>query len=324
MHNKGSTVITNIFAKGFKGLTFEQPLYARTLVTGRVGSGKSARALALALLVTGALPGTGIAKNNAEILNAVGSGDTLTVGISVDGKTLERTYKRKNKGSVGCDCRINGESVLKNLFDVELGNLGISIVDVAAFLSLSDARQIDELFRLFPPSGDVRKISAGINATKSAISKLESDIKAKEQSAQSLIASMSEMQLPAGSLPEVQAEIARVEREYQATRDEMIRETTRLEHEAKSAQEAEEAATKTAELPQQGELLSLLPQNFSPEKSAEMPPPLASLQAKTDHQKGISALERVLSALEQAGCGGCAARMVLKREIRNMQEVPHV
>lgn len=70
----GEAWITRIYARGFKGMDFDQSLALRTVITGRIGSGKSSRALALALLVTGSLPGTGIAKSNSDILNAVGNG----------------------------------------------------------------------------------------------------------------------------------------------------------------------------------------------------------------------------------------------------------
>lgn len=39
---------------------------------------------------------------------------------------------------------------------------------------------------------------------------------------------------------------------------------------------------------------------------------------------GVFALERVLSALERAGCDGCAARMVLKREIKSLRATQEV
>lgn len=157
----------------------------------------------------------------------------MTVGIEIDGgKTLERTYRHKKDGSVSCDCRVDGERTAKNLFEVELDRQGIGIADVAGFLALSDAKKVDELFRLFPPAGDVRGLNASISRAKERISQIEGDIKGKEQSCQSLATSIAELKLPAGTLPEVQAEIAKVEREHQEARDDMVREQARLEQEA--------------------------------------------------------------------------------------------
>lgn len=321
-------MITRVYASGFKGLDFDQVLAPHTLLVGRVGSGKSSRPLALALLVTGGLPGTGIARTNSEIFHAVGCADTLTVGMEIDGQTtLERTYRRKKDGSVGCDFRINGERALKNLFEVELDRQGISIADVAGFLALSDAKKVDELFRLFPPAGDVRGLSASITSTKDRISRIESDIKAKEQSCQSLASSIAELNLPAGSLPEVQAEIAKVEREYYGARDEVTQEHARIEHAAQV--EAQDARKKKdndlAAVPPVERALSSTAVDGAPVQGSLQthPPQPHAAVPRLVHDSTVSreALERVLSALERAGCDGCAARMVIKRELKTMREV---
>lgn len=317
-------MITRIYATGFKGLDFNQPLALRTLIMGRVGSGKSSRSLALALLVTGGLPGTGIARTNAEIFKAVGSGDTLTVGMELDGgKTFERTYRCKKGGAIGCGYRIDGEPTPKNIFEMELDRQGIGIADVAGFLALSDAKKVDELFRLFPPAGDVRGLNASISRAKERISKIDGDIRAKEQSSQGLATSIAELKLPAGTLPEVQAEIAKVEREHQEARDDMVREQARLEQEAATRAAREQRAAESTK-PDSG-----LAQHSLTSAAQHQPPlPLsvpsrARQNGKQGHDApmntGVLALERVLSALEQAGCGGCAARMVLKREIKSLR-----
>ncbi len=304
-------MITRIYARGFKGMDFDQSLALRTVITGRIGSGKSSRALALALLVTGSLPGTGIAKSNSDILNAVGNGDSLTVGLEFDdGVTLERSYKRKKNGAVGCEYRNAGESVPKNLFELELDRRGASIADVSAFLALSDAKKVDELFRLFPPAGDVRGLGAAITRAKERISELESAIKGKEQSCRSITKSLASLNLPSGSLPEVQAAIVRTEREYQTARDELTRERARLEQaQVRSEREKPDTA-------QQSTLFS--------QPQGAIQAPIQSEQANQPaflHGSGVAvaALERVLSALRRAGCEGCAAQMVLRRELKQLR-----
>ena len=306
-------MITRVYASGFKGLDFDQPLALRTLITGRVGSGKSARALALALLVTGGLPGTGIARQNAEIFKAVGGGDTLTVGMAADGRQFERIFRRKKNGAVTTDCRIDGEPTPKNLFEMELDRQGVGIADVSGFLTLSDARKIDELFRLFPPAGDVRGLNAAIAARKERIAGMERDIRSKEQSRQSLSDAIAELNLPAGSLPEVQARIATVEREYQTARDELVRERARLEHE-------EELAARNVEAPAAEPAVRALSPTAPPQPAAASTP---SQTVQHKDNSGMAALNRVLSALNRAGCGGCAAKMVLLREMKQMKEAAH-
>lgn len=302
-------MITRVYASGFKGLDFDQPLALRTLLTGRVGSGKSARALALALLVTGGLPGTGIARQNAEMFRAVGGGgDALTVGMEADGRRFERIFRRKKNGAVTTDCRIDGETIPKNLFELELDREGVGIADVSGFLELSDTRKIDELFRLFPPAGDVRGLNAAVAARKARMSAMERDIRAREQSRQALSDAIADLRLPAGSLPDVQARIATVEREYQAARDELVRERARLEHEA-------ERAARSGEAPAAEPAAPALPPPAA--TGHPVPSPVAS-RPVPDQGEGLAALKRVLSALNRAGCGGCAARMVLLREMKQM------
>lgn len=302
-------MITRIYARGFKGLDFDQPLALRTVIMGKVGSGKSSRALALALLVTGSLPGTGVAKSNSDILNAVGNGDSLTVGMEFDdGVTLERAYKSRKNGVVGCEFRIAGERCPKHLFEMELDRRGVSIADVAAFLALSDAKKVDELFRLFPPAGDVRGLGAAITRAKERISELESAIKGKEQSCRSLSESLAGLNLPAGSLPEVQATIVQTEREYQAARDELTRERLK-QTQARAEREKQDTA-------QQSTLFS------QPQGTSQTPvQPEQANQPAFLHGSGVAvaALERVLSALRRAGCEGCAAQMVLRRELKQLR-----
>lgn len=302
-------MITRIYARGFKGLDFDQPLALRTVIMGKVGSGKSSRALALALLVTGSLPGTGVAKSNSDILNAVGNGDSLTVGLEFDdGVTLERAYKSRKNGVVGCEFRIAGERCPKHLFEMELDRRGVSIADVPAFLALSDAKKVDELFRLFPPAGDVRGLGAAITRAKERISELESAIKGKEQSCRSLSESLAGLNLPAGSLPEVQAAIVQTERTYQAARDELTREQLKRTQ-ARAEREKQDTA-------QQSTLFS------QPQGTSQAPvQPEQTNQPAFLHGSGVAvaALERVLSALRRAGCESCAAQMVLRRELKQLR-----
>lgn len=298
-------MIRRVYAQGFKGLSFDQPLAPHSVMVGRVGSGKSSRALALVLAATGTLPG--IARNT-DILAAVGSGDSLVVGMELDdGTLLEREFKRKKGGTVTSYCRANGASMPKNMFEMEVERHGVWIADVASFLTLSDAKKIDELFRLFPPAGDVRGMNTSIARTKARISEIESSIKAKEQSCKSITESIAAMRLPTGTLPEIQAEIVKTEREYQQARDEITRERERIRFEQEAARQAAEAAQTQPE--------TIVP----PPRVPETETPAPSVDAGIVNGIAIAALERVLSALERARCEGCAAKMVLRRELKQLQ-----
>ena len=329
-------MINRIFAQGFKGLDFSTPLTARTLITGRVGSGKSARSLALALLVTGNLPGTGIARKAGDILDAVCSGDSMSVGIELDnGIMLERLFKRGKTGAVKSEYKLDGETILKDRFNVILEREGINIVDISTFMAMSDAKKVDELFRLFPPQGDVRGLTRKITEAKENLSAVESEIKAIESIIGNLAKSIAESELPPGSLPEIQAEIVKVQAEHQAARDEMIREQERIAQQKREAgaeakrqvaeSNAKQAET-TAEKPAQQAVVT---------RTEQIEMPLREIKREDATQShvcqcgggckveavdaGVAALERVLAALERAGCEGCAAKMVLKRELKAMR-----
>ena len=103
----------------------------------------------------------------------------------------------------------------------------------------------------------------------------------------------------------------------------MVREQARLEQEAATRAAREQRAAESTK-PDSG-----LAQH-SLTSAAQHQPPLpfsvpsrARQNGKQGHDApmntGVLALERVLSALERAGCGGCAARMVLKREIKSLR-----
>lgn len=49
------------------------------------------------------------------------------------------------------------------------------MVNVASFLALSDANKIDELFRLFPPAGNVLGLNAAISKAKERVAQLDAD-----------------------------------------------------------------------------------------------------------------------------------------------------
>ncbi|MBO6171223.1 MAG: hypothetical protein J6N67_03565 [Desulfovibrio sp.] len=314
-------MITRIWAKSFKGLDFDQALDRRSLITGPVGSGKSSRALALTLAVTGELRGTGVAKSNADIYCAVSSGPEMAVGIEIDGETtLERIFKRKKDGGVTCAYRCCGEPTPKQSFDGEVNRAGIVIADVPAFLRLSAAKKIDELFRLFPPSGDLRKISAAIVKAKARLLEIDAEMRGRQQSEKNLAEVVANFEMPEGNLPVIQAEIAKLERELIQAREERTREATRLEMEdavrrkAETVTDGREATAREGIDPAPAQSLPLFGVSERPPQAAAAVP-----AASPDDNPAAAALERVLSALKRAGCESCAARMVLRREIHNLR-----
>lgn len=351
-------MITKIFAQGFKGLDFEQPLAARTLITGKVGSGKSARVLALTLLVTGSVPGTGIAKRGGDILDTLGSGDSLSVGLELDdGTTLERTFKRNKRGAATQSYRVMGDSVPKGQFELTLASSGVRIVDLPGFLSMSGSKKVDEIFRLFPPQGDIAKINRQIEDAKAKASEEKDRLKGLDQSIEGLTTQLANMQLPATTLPQVKDDLAKVESDLEATLREQAEEDGRLKAEAEAARTAKaeaearaKEATTTAAATTETAPATAATTRQQPNQVASQVSPgkvgggngtapagaskdvlsdprytLLESHASQDTPRpgagtaALASLEKVKAMMEKSGCTECPALMVLKREIRNMK-----
>ena len=142
-------------------MDFDQPLGQRSILVGRVGSGKAPDPFALALLVSGAMPNTGIGRTNSDILTLLQAAMPLQSELKRRmARLIERTYKR-GKVSISCSYRVNGEATPKTSLRLELANEAFCLADVASFHALSDTKKIDELFG-FSPQGDVRGSNVAI------------------------------------------------------------------------------------------------------------------------------------------------------------------
>ena len=348
-------MITKCIGRDFKGLTFEQPLGRLNLLVGPNGSGKSARTQALILAIMGYIPGG--AKKNAEILGAYGMEDSMVVGFVAD-VLFERAFVRSGD-SVSQGYKIAGGRVKEGEFQKSLGLHGNpKIVDISAFMDLSDQKKIDAVFSLYPPAGDVNKIQGEIDSTKEKINGLVQKAKTSETAAARLVAA--KPPLPAGTLADVTGKIAETAESLRSARqalvDAQVAEGARLAKE-KAEKKAEEDAEKLkakqeaqkvkdeadrkereriaaekrnaetifdslAEKP--GPMETMVDKKFGKyplpvENLLSVPPvPQGLLVAKTACQGSI---ELILLALKAAGCEACAAKLVATRELRKYQGV---
>ena len=230
-------MISKVEGRNFKGLTFSQPLGRLNLFVGPNGSGKSARTQALILGIMGYIPGG--AKKNAEILEAYGSDNTMVVGFEA-GALLERGFVRAESGSVAQGYKVAGAKVKETDFIKALALHGDpKIVDISAFMDLSDQKKIDAIFALYPPAGDVGKIQANIDSTKTKINELEGRARSAENAAAALL--QNKPQLPPGTLAET---TGKIEETTQALAD--ARAKLSLAEQAESARIATEKAEKKA------------------------------------------------------------------------------
>lgn len=212
-------MITQVKAEGFKGQTFVQDLDESTLLIGPNGAGKSARTQALTLALLGYIPGSG--KTNAEILDTFGSGDELTVGVTVGNKIFERGYFR-TKAGVSQGFKFNGKKVSKDVFTSFLAKSGgPTAIDIGVFMGLSDQKKIDFIFDLYPSEQDLSKLIFEIEKTREGINALTQKAKSTEDAAARLAASRASMQLPTGTMAELQAQEKLLDQQLSNAREEL-------------------------------------------------------------------------------------------------------
>jgi len=314
-------VISAVTAHNFKGATFQAPLGGMTLVVGPNGAGKSSRSQALQLAVLGYVPGAG--KRNGDIMGAfqASEGKDLRAGIVLEsGKKLERRFTRSRTGAVSMEMYAGGIKCSAPEFARALAD--VAVVDLSVFLGLSDAKKIDELFRLFPPEGNVRDIAAKIEAQAKQVAALERQEREASSMVSNLMSRRSKINLPAGSMADKQNEIDRAEADLRQARADLEAEriaAARAEEKAKAQEEA---------LLAQGRAALGEGQNFTPFKpgvdAAPMPASPAPIQTMRPIVPSTTApagqdiqaiLQHILSTMDRAGCDVCAARMVIKCEL---------
>ena len=287
-------MITKCIGRDFKGLSFEQPLGRLNLFIGPNGSGKSARTQALILAVMGYIPGG--AKKNAEILGAYGTEDTMVVGFEMDmGIPFERGFVRSGTGAVSQGYKIHGKPTNEAGFMRGLGQHGDPrIVDVSAFMELSDQKKIDAVFSLYPPAGDITKIQGEIDSTKEKINGLVQKAKTSEAAAARLVAA--KPPLPAGTLADVTGKLVETAESLRVARKELVdaqvAEGARLAKE-KAEKKAAEDALKLKE---------------KQEKQALVDAQKAKDEAEKKERERIAAEEKAMKELDEKVAASLAVR----------------
>ena len=302
-------MITAVTAHNFKGATFQAPLGGKVLVVGPNGAGKSSRSQALQLAVLGYVPGAG--KRNADILETFhdGKGKDLRAGIVLEsGKKLERRFTRSERtGAVSQEMYAGG--IKCNAPEFARAMADVAVVDLSVFLGLSDAKKIDELFRLFPPSGNVRDIAAKIEEAGKRIAALEREERDATSLVSNVTAKKAGIQLPAGTMADKQAEIDKAEADLKQARADLEAEriaAAKIDAQAEVESLAQGGVLETPEY-LVGEAKPPIAHCHDP---LLRPAPAAPLATDV-----TAILDRILATMDRAGCDVCAARMVIKSEL---------
>jgi len=333
-------MITNVFAKNFKGLEFSQDLTEKNLFIGPNGIGKSGRSQALILAILGYIPGSN--KKPGGIMDNFATDDTMIVGFVKDNIPFERSFIRSSRSTVSQKYRVNKRKVDKNEFAKELALAGDpKIIDLGEFIDLSDQGKIDMIFDLFPPGEDVNLLEDDIDKVKTAKNKLHEDIRVNEKTIKKLMESRAELKMPPGTLSETQNDIKETEDSYRDVQAEITSYNAKIKAEKAAEKKLEKEKEKiNAEADKKIENQKRKSEKKAEETIQENTERVRK-QAESDlkasnERRGIGnkpdgmtmliseyvskqaeyteSFDKILTALEKSGCNVCAAKLVCLSE----------
>jgi len=327
-------MITRIKAKGFKGLTFDEPLDRYNLLVGPNGIGKSARSEALSIAILGYNP-RDAQKRTGDIYHTHSAGEPWTVGINIDEDTLSRTFL--NGANATQVVAHNGKKLKAKQVEATLVRLGEpTIFDLTAFMALSDNKKIEYLFDLFPPDQDISEIEKEIDSLDRKEKSLAQKAKGLKAAIEQLTAEKTQLQIP-GSLPDISKEIEEKEAAMKEAEKELNeieakeREGTARQKAEQEAKEREEKAAIKADADKKKAVKEAKTEterrmtNIRPEPPAENEPaPIQHQEKDRSSSEGhpdssdmmLGELLNLKSIMESAGCEFCAAMIVLTSIIR--------
>jgi predicted ATP-binding protein involved in virulence len=331
-------MITHIRTKGFKGQDINEDLHNKTLFIGPNGCGKSTRSHAIAFVLMGYIPwAVKVKKKPADILPVYSEGDTLTAAITVGGIEFERHLSKSSKGTVTQRLRVDKQKYSATEFAVEIDRAGApKIFDVSAFMEKSDQKKIELIFNLFPPKGDVKKLTIQIDKKKEELKKLNKQVGTADGVIQRLTTSKSKIALPAGSLAETQAEIETLTAQVKKAQEDL--KTAEIEAVKATTEEETREKVQTEQEVGHAHVGGVGPGMPSSRRPLPEKPSAQELQKKMESQSGSQEMNRIngfvsgapgpfdgpdpaesiqliIDTLESAGCAACAAKLVAKSEL---------
>lgn len=344
-------MIEHIRTEGFKGFDLNEPVPEKAIYIGKNKSGKSTRAGAIAIAIYGHIPFYTAGKRPGDILDSFG-GDSLIAAVTIGGKEFARKFSRNAKGGVTQSVQVDKKRASAENFAILLDRAGAPrISDVAEFMKQSEAKKIDTLFDLFPNT-ELDSIDNDIEIAKESVSRLEKKKAGAESTVVRLTSSKQDFEIPSGSIAEIQAEIKSVDSKIVELEEQIKQaeiEEARIEAEKKAEVKIEEAMAEgerkgkeraekeAAEKPNDplDEKITEMEKQISDFKSRngtnpnphQVNPPLSSLPDYESIQElsvvlydPRDSIQRIIDALNGAGCGTCAALIVAKQELKKFNE----
>jgi|GEM_PF-3751465 len=326
-------MIKTVVAKNFKGRDLDVEIGPKTLIVGPNGTGKSAIVQALELALNGNVSG-GAHKTNQGILEAFGGGDKLTVEVGINGEGLTRVgrqFARDGKGQVSQMYLVDRRRADAKAFAATVATSGgPRVVVVDEILALTPLKLISYLAS-FVGDADIENLQAQITATSNRLNQARAKLKESEGYISRTMAGIAGLNLPAGSLAEVQAEIKSVEADLSKAKR-SLREAEKAEAERLAALEAEKEALakqiadaeKKATQPPAQRRMDDIPASLEGELGG-MPPTQRTLYPVGKEHIGtpeperpyyykldpIESIERIIKAIVEFDCPTCGNSVVL-------------
>jgi len=344
-------MIKKILAHNFKGQSFEQELDQYNLFLGPNGAGKSSRTQALILSIIGYLPSDGRKKPGDIFSIHSDNGKPFTVGFVYNPpgtgltSTFSRTFKSSAEGVITQEVAVNKNKLKREQIDKVLFQHGDpKIFDLPGFMDLSDQKKIDLIFTLFPSDADLSQIDEKLEALAGKEKQINADLKAVGLIIERMTKERSEINLPAGTLSELQAGITDKEKQLAETEDAIKEieaqeraEKAKADAEAKAKEEAERVKSKAEDALKKAEE----EKQKAVEQAKEEGRREAKAEAKITSQEGkreavpvgeavfrpgivpkeailctredvLADIAKIRETMERARCGSCAALIVVK------------
>ena len=324
-------MIDTVVAVGFKGLEFSYDLKRLNLVIGPMGCGKTSISDVIELITTGRIAGAG--KTNQAIMDAFATNEKMYVGVSTNDQTFERRFIRNKKGTVSQKFRAGNSFVTKEDFISAFSTAGRpAIFNLNAFMLLSDEKKINKVFELYPPKGDVFSIHEKIEQVAEELNELNTNAAKLEGTIRKLTVDQAKIEMPPGSLAEIQQEIEKTAAEIRLARHNYNRQ---IKIEAEAA--AKEAATKTEEKEESRSQLggpvthtARNSEDFTDteDKKREEVVKKYSTVAPDPAEPGetgslakadpAALIQKIIDTMDEAGCTVCAAKLVAKQALKKL------
>ena len=312
-------MITKILGKGFHGPNISQQCSEKMFFSGDNRSGKTTRCNIVHLCLNGYVSSAHrVSKKAVDILNQYASDDSLTCAIEIDKTEFEFHISRDSKGKTSKRFRVDKRPHSEKEYMTELALAGNpKIIDLESFIQMSDAKKIDQLFKLYPAKVDIKKLNSDIADKESKINRIKADVKTKEAVIRENTKSKQAIELPAGTLADIKTGLADHVIAYRGTRDKIagIEAAEKTKAEIKTS---DAAYNQDAPVPSQ--TFTGANENPYADNSKPTSHDMGRAGASFGNKAHIESLQKILKVMESTGCALCVASMMIKKEINKCQK----